>query len=642
MKTFFNLTMLLFLSSELPGQLCSGSLGDPVMQVSFGSGDNPGESLSPVVTNYTYLSEPCPSTGGYTLINSSFVCQSQGWHVIPADHTANEAKGYMMLVNASSNPGDVYLGSVNGLCPNTSYEFAVWAMNVSQFSSCEGDAIDPNLTLRIETTAGNVLALYNSNDIVKTQNPTWRQLGLFFRTPVGTSSVIFRIISNRAGGCGNDFALDDITISPCGPNVSTHIAANNDVYVDACLNSNTTFLLSSKISGGYQNPSVQWQTSLNNGISWNDISGANSFNYTTLPASTPGSVQYRMLIAEAENFSSASCRIATNSVTVNITALPFVQATNYVFGCFGSDVALFASGGSTFKWTGPNGFSSNAQHPIIPKVKYTDAGIYRVVVSTSGGCANVDSTNLEVYPAAKAFVGSNVTICEGKSTTLNASGGVRYRWSPGKGLSNDTIPNPIATPSETTRYAVTVFSEFGCSDTGSVLITVREKPQVDAGADKKTRLGLGVKLNGSVNGDDISISWSPTVNMQNPNILQPFVNPSVDTRYTIQATSNFGCGTSTDDVFVKVYDKVVVPNAFSPNGDGINDRWIIEPLDLFEESVTIVFNRYGQIVFKSNGYSQPWDGTRNGQPIPVGVYYYSIELKNEKKSKLTGWVTILR
>lgn len=627
--------------SQLQAQLCTGSLGDPSVHVTFGAGSNPGSALAGSATNYSYVTKACPENGEYTLVNNSFDC-SLAWHVIPSDHTPNESRGYFMLVNASSSPGEFYVNTVSGLCANTVYEFAVWVMNVLKPTSCDGSGIDPNLTFRIETTSGVLLATYDANDIARTQTPGWRQLGLSFTTPPGTTSVVCRIRNNNAGGCGNALALDDITLSPCGPKVISKVNKNNSDYIDACIDGNTSFLLSSSVSSGYMSPAVQWQTSNDNGISWADIPGANNVSYTTPPSTTPGAVKYRMSIGEASSFSLPTCRIAANIVTVNLTALPFVQATNYVFGCFGSDVVLFASGGSIFQWSGPNGFTSNKQHHVLPKVKYTDAGLYKVVVSTTGGCANTDSTHLDIYPAAHATISNNVTICEGKSTALNASGGIRYRWHPKEGLSNDTISNPIASPVNDTRYTVTVFSEYGCSDTASIRITVIKKPVANAGPDKKTRPGRPILLNGSVKGNDVSYTWAPLENILNTQSLQPSVNPFADTKYTLQVTSNVGCGSSSDDVFVRVYDKVLIPNAFSPNGDGINDNWVIEPLELFDESVTHVYNRYGQIIYKSNGYSKPWNGTHNGKPVPAGNYYYVIDLKVRNEPNMTGWVFVVR
>jgi gliding motility-associated-like protein len=625
-------------------QLCTGTLGNPTANFTFGRGTNYGPQLSASVTSYSYVSKDCPDDGQYTLVNSSFDCFSQAWHVVQADHTPSESNGYFMLVNASSSAGDFYVNTVTGLCANTTYEFAAWIMNVLKPSSCSGDGIDPNLTFKIETTNGSLLASINTKDILETQTPVWQQFGLFFSTPPGVTTVVCRITNNTPGGCGNDLALDDITLSPCGPQVNTKVTANNSDFIDACVNSNTSFVISSTVSAGFQNPVQQWQKSIDGGVTWTDIAGATGVNYTTPSVTTTGSTKYRMIIAEAANFGSPNCRLTANAVTVNITPLPFVQATNYVFGCFGSDVALFASGGTTFKWTGPNGFTSNSQHPVIPKVKYSDAGLYKVVVSSAGGCSNTDSTNLDIYPAAHAIitVSRDVTICEGAGTALSAAGGVRYRWTPVAGLSNDTIANPIASPKDNTRFTVTVFSDYGCTDTASIMVNVLKKPIANAGPDKKTRPGRPVFLNGSVKGTDYSYQWTPFSSIVNSQSLQPSVSPSADAKYTLTVTSNAGCGSTTDDVFIKVYDKIYIPNAFSPNGDGINDNWIIEPLDLFDESITYVYNRYGEIVYKSNGYTKPWDGTRNGKPLPSGNYYYAIDLRTNNEPKITGWVFLVR
>jgi gliding motility-associated-like protein len=87
--------------------------------------------------------------------------------------------------------------------------------------------------------------------------------------------------------------------------------------------------------------------------------------------------------------------------------------------------------------------------------------------------------------------------------------------------------------------------------------------------------------------------------------------------------------------------KILVPNAFSPNGDGVNDTWIITNLSAYPGASVDVFNRYGQPVFHSENYNKPWDGTFNGSPLPMGTYYYIIDPKNNKK-KIAGSVTIFK
>jgi gliding motility-associated-like protein len=127
----------------------------------------------------------------------------------------------------------------------------------------------------------------------------------------------------------------------------------------------------------------------------------------------------------------------------------------------------------------------------------------------------------------------------------------------------------------------------------------------------------------------------------NQSAQAPTVNPPVDTRYRLTVRSNDGCGTSSDETQVLVFEKIKVPNTFTPNGDGYNDVWQIDLLDLFENSITEVYNTAGQLVHRSVGYSKPWDGTRNGKRLPAGTYYYLIDLKTNA-DRLTGYVTIIR
>jgi gliding motility-associated-like protein len=116
-------------------------------------------------------------------------------------------------------------------------------------------------------------------------------------------------------------------------------------------------------------------------------------------------------------------------------------------------------------------------------------------------------------------------------------------------------------------------------------------------------------------------------------------SPPNDTRYLLRAVSDSGC-VDTSSVFVKVLFEPVVPNTFTPNGDGINDRWEIEYLDSYQGSVLEVYNTVGQLVYRSFGYNTPWDGTTNGRKLPAGTYYYVLDPKNKRK-KVAGYVTII-
>ncbi len=101
----------------------------------------------------------------------------------------------------------------------------------------------------------------------------------------------------------------------------------------------------------------------------------------------------------------------------------------------------------------------------------------------------------------------------------------------------------------------------------------------------------------------------------------------------------------TDMVKVVIARTVMITTGFSPNSDGINDTWTIEHAEEYGERIRIrVYNRWGELVFESKGYggSSEWDGTRNGNLMPVGAYYYIIDVKDGKSEPYTGTVTILR
>jgi len=139
------LVFVAFFSFNLNAQLCTGSLGDPVVNITFGSGS--GSSGYVPSNSYGYVSIPCPDDGTYTITGQTANCFNNAWHTVSSDHTGN---GSFMLVNASYNPGDFFITTVTDLCPNTTYEFAAWIMNMMARSI----SIRPNITFSIETPGG--------------------------------------------------------------------------------------------------------------------------------------------------------------------------------------------------------------------------------------------------------------------------------------------------------------------------------------------------------------------------------------------------------------------------------------------------------------------------------------------------------
>jgi gliding motility-associated-like protein len=149
-----------------------------------------------------------------------------------------------------------------------------------------------------------------------------------------------------------------------------------------------------------------------------------------------------------------------------------------------------------------------------------------------------------------------------------------------------------------------------------------------------------ITLDGKATGNNLTYLWTPAAFLDNTTIAAPKVTATQDITYTLLVTSADGCKAA-DDVVVKILKKIKVPNAFSPNGDGINDTWVIQYLDSYPDCTIDVYNRYGQVVFHSTGYTRPWDGRVNGQSLPVGTYYWIINPKNGR-IQVNGPVTIIR
>ncbi len=628
-------------------QLCTGSLGDPSAFISFGSDTDPFPGLTADKTSYKPATSGCPGPGEFGYRALLFNCFDNTWHTTVGDHTPNDGVGYYLLINAAGYPGTYYTDKVDGLCPGTVYEMSVWIANLLKSNGCNGKGIKPDITLQVETLSGTVLAKWSTGKIYETPSIQWKQYGTFFTTPPDVNAVVFRLLSaGELGDCGNIIAIDDIAFRPCGPLVTAAILQNNSGYIDVCEGDTTVFSMKGSYSAGFNNPVFQWQESFDYGFSWRDMPGKTSPNLSYKTAAS-GIQYFRFGVAEAVNAGLINCKVYSAPVQIAVNAKPFVQVTSYIFGCYGEPVVIFASGGSNYEWRGPNGFSSYTERAVIDSALYSDEGRYNIKITTNKGCFDTGSLYLNIYPAAHATIGNMLNICEGSGINLNAGGGLKYKWTTDRALSansisNDSIANPVVNPADTTTYKVIVTNQYGCTDTAFQKVNVWKKPTVSAGNDKRTRLGIPITLDGSGTGTDIRYFWTPDLFIDNASSLRPVINLPQTAYYTLHAESNRGCGSVTDDVYIKVYDKIYVPNAFSPNGDGINDTWYIEPLDLFTDADIQVFNRYGQLVYRSQGAFKPWDGNRNGHPVPVGTYYYVLDLKIKNEKPMTGSITILR
>lgn len=312
-------------------------------------------------------------------------------------------------------------------------------------------------------------------------------------------------------------------------------------------------------------------------------------------------------------------------------------------------------GSFTYVWNfgDPGSGPVNTSTAINPSHTYVALGPYNVnlQVTSEAGCIH-DTTivlnTLHPQPTG-SFTTDKIDVCVGgairfTSTSTGADGTIsQWFWNMDNG---DTRNQPTFnyTYSTVGTYNVShyIVNSFNCkSSTATTTVSINPYPIADAGPDKLMLEGGQTQLT-PVNNNTMPVTfrWRPAMYLSDSTVQSPIARPPDDIYYTYVITTDKGCSAQ-DVVFVKVLKAPIVPNIFSPNGDGVHDTWVLPYLDTYPGCTVEVVNRYGQSVFRSVGYTSPWDGTVNGKPVPVGTYYFVIDPKNGRK-RLAGYVDIIR
>lgn len=274
---------------------------------------------------------------------------------------------------------------------------------------------------------------------------------------------------------------------------------------------------------------------------------------------------------------------------------------------------------------------------------------YIINVMDANGCMQADTFLIDTMVVVIANAGLDTAFCNGNCVTLTGTGfnATTFEW--------EDLAGNILTSADTAQVCpdsigitpyVFFVSNSQCSHTDTVNVTVNPLPIANAGNDIEDVYGLEVLLGGSPTGPSgSSYQWTPTTNFVTQSDSTS-ANPAIDiigeNDYIVYVTDTNGCMNS-DTVHVKPLPEIHFPNGITPNGDGVNDYWQIDYINQFPEATVEVYNRWGEQLFASIGYGTPWDGTYKGQKLPVGTYYYVINLNHPKfPDPYVGPITIMR
>lgn len=241
------------------------------------------------------------------------------------------------------------------------------------------------------------------------------------------------------------------------------------------------------------------------------------------------------------------CSTSTNiGVVINTAPVISTIGSNSPV-CQGSNLSLYAgaTSGSSYSWTGPNGFTSNVQNPVINNATTANAGTY-VVTASLNTCSSSSSTVVNVVATPNANITGNLDICVGSSTTLTATGGSSYLWSPG----GATTASITVSPSATTTYSVVVTASGGCSATAFATVVVNPVPVIN----------ITSSNNNICEGEDVILTAAgATTYLWSNGATTPSITvmPSTTTTYTVTGTSSSGC-TATGNITVTVGQKPIV------------------------------------------------------------------------------------
>ncbi|MBA2407986.1 MAG: gliding motility-associated C-terminal domain-containing protein [Chitinophagales bacterium] len=631
------------------------------------------------INTYSYN---CPSSSA--IVSNEYCITDNPNNVHPSaascsDHTSGS--GLMMVVNGATVFNSEVWSQTIPVSVNTDYSFTFWSMNWSSFTTYL-----PTFHIVI-------------NGIVQNQsfsiNPlqcSWKESCLTWNSGSSTTAT-FQIINEVDYYSGNDFAIDDVVLQAlclasdtiqitvgdtinqmfdttvcqgslvslfaASGNVSwlpsnglncdscqtvTFAADSSIIYIASGVDSFCFFVDSFQISVDSlpflllpddtftcKGSEIQILAQGTSGVIWTSDSSLSCINCLNPIANPDTTTTYYV------STSNGMCEIS-DSITIlimNPPAIAFFPDTNI---CQGLNVILSLDTGYNYLWSPPQGLSCN---DCAAPIASPDSTITYNVVVLDSGCITIDTITIFVSYNDSVNAGLADSICEGKSVQLAALGANDYLWSPSFSLNDANISNPVANPTTTTEYVV--HGNDACGETAdSVIIFVFKTPSVFSSYDSIIYCHSGVQI--QVSGESTYIYHWLNSDLVDPSSTTISINPSSSEIYTLNV-SNGMCDTLlTFPILVSNISSIVIPNAFTPNSDGVNDIFSIMDYCPISLKYFRIFNRWGQMIFETNDLTMGWDGNYKNIKCPIDVYVYSIlALKQSGDAlHLSGNVTLIR
>lgn len=294
-------------------------------------------------------------------------------------------------------------------------------------------------------------------------------------------------------------------------------------------------------------------------------------------------------------------------------------------------------------WTGPDGYTSTDEdiEDLLP-------GSYSLMVQDSMGCTfSINEVLLTPLIEVEAIAPDDFEDCYGNgpwtfSGTNN--GGDEEAWYDDEGTLLTLGSNLEIDPEPGIYTYVYQITDDPCVDTDTLVVTIWELPDVDAGEDQFIFYEESTEIGGDPTTEQGNlVTWSPIDLLLDSTLFNPTTIELIEmAEFIVIAMDENGC-TASDTILVNIIPEVDIPSGFTPNEDGTNDLWELGNVAFYPNTIVEVYNRWGDQLYYSEGYDNPWDGTYNGKPLPIGTYYFVINVNEpEFPEPLTGPVTIMR